>query len=153
MFGQGRRGGRQGDVRPLDSGRFFQTLADRFIEGDLRTAVTFYSHPLVVYGPQGIRIEKTPDDTIRTLAGRLMDVRSGGAESVLVTIDSIGRTQNRRQPFDATWTFLDADGVPVGQSRFRYFCRHIGPDLKIELMEIMQVFQTLATSQATFVSH
>ena len=137
----------------MDMDRFFQRLADCLMSGDLATAATCYAHPLVVYAPEGIRIEKTPEDTMQILAERFLCARSGGATRAVTRLDSMEQLQNNRRSFDVTWTFLDEDEQPVGTSQFRYFCREFDGTPKIELLDIIQIYRLNAMPLAGAISH
>ncbi len=121
--------------------------------GDLAAIAAFYIHPLVVYQPEGIRIERTPEDTVHALADCLMNLRAGGAQTAHVRIDRIGPLQNARQPCDITWLFSDKNGGQVGTIQLRYFCRLQNGEVRIELIDIAENFQRCATRLSTLASH
>lgn len=121
--------------------------------GDLNGVAALYAHPLIVYRPDGIVIEKTPADTVVALADRLLSVRAGGADHITITLDQTGTLQNDRQPFDVTWLFKDARGAILGESQLRYFCRLNGDQVQIELIDIMHAFRSRAIPMANAANH
>lgn len=137
----------------MDMQHFFQRLVDRFIAGDLETVAKLYVHPLIIYRPTGITIERTPEDTVLSLAERLISIQSGGATSVRVTIDEMGTLLDTRQPFDVTWRFLNRDDEQVGISQLRYFCRMRDGHPRIELVDILQSYRQERVTMATAVNH
>ena len=137
----------------MDMPLFFQRLAESHVAGDFDAVVACYAHPLVVYEPYGILIYKTPEDSARRLAERLISLRSGGAVAVQTRLEKTGPVFNRRQPFDVTKTYLDDQRSAVGESRLRYFCRSDPDQIRVELIEILQSFRMDAFPRASVASH
>ncbi|WP_160765546.1 hypothetical protein [Kangsaoukella pontilimi] len=137
----------------MDMPLFFQRLAENHLAGDLNAVLACYAHPLVVYEPTGILIHKTPEDSARRLAERLISLRSGGAVAVKTRLEKTGPVLNKRQPYDVTKTYLDDRHSPVGESRLRYFCRSDTDQIRVELIEILQSFRMDIYPTASVASH
>ncbi len=123
------------------------------MEGDLGSLGDFHVHPLVIYQPGGIRIERTPEDTVHALADCLMNLRASGARGACVRLDKIGPPQNERQPCDMTWLIWDEKGSQIGDIQVRYFCRLQDAQIRIELIDIVRTFQRIASPVASIANH
>ena len=132
---------------------FFQNLSDCLIAGDLEAVARHYTFPLVVYEPGGIEIHKTPEDSMRKLAERLISLRAGGATRVRVTVEQVGLPMNNRQPFDVVKTYLDSKEQALGKTRLRYFCRIEDDRISVELIEISEAFRLVPFPQSPAVCH
>ena len=137
----------------MDLDRFFQTFADRFMEGDLAALAPLHVYPLVVYRPDGISVEHTPEDTVHALADCLMNLRANGARKACVQLDKIGLPQNERQPCDMTWQLLDESGQELGDLQLRYCCRLQDTEIRIELIDIVRTFQRVSFHVASIANH
>lgn len=126
------------------------------MEGDLSAVASLYVHPLVVYAPDGIRIEKNPQDTIRALAEVLMSARAAGATDIQVDVSTTEPVTGKRQPFDVAWSYVNVEGLEVAKSRRRYFCAQHEGTMRIELIELIETvrgFGSQPYSSRTAVNH
>ena len=133
----------------MDIGKVFETFAQEFLSGDHLRFAESCVHPLVIYAPGSIRIEKTVEDTHHALSALLDSARMRGATRVSSEIrlepPILGPARDTRQPVRVTWTFRGCDGRRTGEVRARYFVRLRQGRLKIELIEVMETTLSTAT--------
>ncbi len=123
----------------MDLETLFQSYADDFLSGDHLAFGKSFAHPLIVYSPFGIRIEKTLQDTLYALSDRLASARMAGATRVQSRARAEALGTSHRQPVHVSWTFFNDRNQPCGTSLTRYYIRS-GPGQApvIELIEILE---------------
>jgi len=115
-------------------------LACAFSEGRLDGLSDHYAYPLVIYLPEGIRIEMTPEDTAEAIFARRMVALKAGMRSVRVRIAKVAEMEGRRIPVRLSWDFLGEDGRLIGRSSMRYFCRRSADGaLRVEMIEFTRI--------------
>lgn len=117
-----------------------ETLASAFADGRIEGVWQYYTYPLIIFTPGGIRIEIRPEETAEAIFARRALALRAGMRSVRVTIASIEERPRGRIPVELAWDFVDARGRSVGRSAMRYFCRRdTAGTLRIEMIEFSQL--------------
>ncbi len=103
---------------------------------DVASLAADYRNPVAVFLPDGLRVEKTPEDTAATLRRLRQVALDHGTVSVRFQVLGIGEVRPDRPSVLVSWTFLGADGAVRGRSRVRYFmARQPDGGLLIEMLE------------------
>ena len=123
----------------MDVKTLFQSFADDFMAGEHLAFAQSFTHPLIVYSPGEIRIEKTVEDTLSALSDRLTSARMAGATAATSTAIPENPSGSGRHPVVVRWTFLNDRNTPCGTSVTRYYIRaESGQPPRIELIEILE---------------
>ena len=138
----------------MDIPAYFQSLADDFMAGRHRSFAEAVLHPLVIYSPEDIRIEKTAQHTLEVLSQRLASARMAGATKAFSDARVGPMAESGRLPVDVTWRFLSNENTQTGQDVVRYFLR---PDatgrLRIELIEVISSTLTQGSVGTASIPH
>ncbi|MDJ1016158.1 MAG: hypothetical protein QNJ35_06575 [Paracoccaceae bacterium] len=127
-------------TKVVEISAFFQRLADDFAAARFRTFTEKSVYPLIVYGTQGIRIEKHPGDTVSVLSRHHDAMMLSGARRVVSTVTTPSSVSEERFPLRVRWRFLKEDGREAATSEYMHFCTHGGPHgLMIEMLEVVEV--------------
>ena len=122
----------------MDIPAFFQSLADDFMAGRHQSFAEAVLHPLVIYSPDEIRIEKSPQQTLDVLSQRLASARMAGAVKAVSETRESGVVSKGRVPIDVIWRFMSRENVQTGVDEVRYFLRKdVDGQMRIELMEVI----------------
>lgn len=114
-----------------------QALATAFSRGDVDALSDHYVYPLVVYLPDGLRIDMSPEDTARAAFARRAAAVRAGMRRVRVRILDVAEMEGNRIPASLSWDFLDGGDRLIGSSRMRYFCRRSAEGrLRVEMIEV-----------------
>ncbi len=123
----------------MDVETLFQSFADDFMAGEHLAFAQSFTHPLIVYSPGEIRLEKTVEDTLSALSDRLASARMAGATAVRSQAAVDNTSSGDRHPVNVTWTFMNERNAPCGFAVARYYIRaEKGQAPRIELIEILE---------------
>ncbi len=135
-----------GEILEPDARAFCAAIIRSFIDGQLDDIDRFYTYPLAVYSPAGLRLELTPEDTRKALFLRRAAALNAGMVTVNLVIHEIGDRSLGRFPISLQWDYIGPGSQVIGTSILRYFCR-VMPDnqISIEMLEFLQLaFPTAA---------
>lgn len=120
--------------------KFCESLADDFAEGNLDDITDKYVYPLAIYYPTGVRMEKTPAETKNAIFTRRSAALAVGMDRVQVVLHEIGELDGDRFSVLLDWRFLNAEGVAIGESTIRYFCKATTDGhIRVELIEFLKI--------------
>jgi hypothetical protein len=116
------------------------SLAAAFSKGRTERLSQYYVYPLVVYLPDGIRIEMTPEQTAETVFARRAVALRAGMRSVQVRIEEVREIEGGRFVTRLSWEYLGAGERRIARSAMRYFGRRFADGtLRIELIEFTEL--------------
>ena len=123
----------------VDVETLFQTFADDFMAGEHLAFSQSFAHPLIVYLPFEIRIQKTTEDTLFSLSDCLASARMAGATTIRSSARVETGSTGVRLPVNVTWTFFTQRNLACGTISARFYMRsESGQPARIELIEIFE---------------
>jgi hypothetical protein len=107
-----------------------------FVAGSAADLAADYRNPVAVFLPDGLRVERTPADTIAVLERLQTVARDNGVVAVRHAVADLRAMRPDRPAVTVAWTFLGARRIAVARSRVRYFLsRQVDGRFLIEMLE------------------